>query len=114
MDKPSDFKEKRKHPRVEKNKTVTFRVDGEPGTSSGMIFNTSHGGLLFKAFKDMPVGTRIVIEVVPPKGFELARGCVVAEIVWKDMCLWDDWEGYQYGIKFIRTSNKSGFADDSK
>jgi hypothetical protein len=107
MDKPSDSKEKRKHPRVETNKSVAFRVDGDPGTSLGMVFNASHGGFLLKAFKDIPIGTQIVIEVVPPRGFESAKGCVVAEIVWKDMCLWDDWEGHEYGIKFIRTSNKS-------
>ena len=107
MDKLSDFKEKRRHPRVETNKSVAFRVDGKPGTSLAMVFNASQGGLLVRAFKDIPIGTRIMIEIVPPKGFELANGCVAAEIVWKDMCLWDDWEGYQYGIKFIRISNKS-------
>ena len=106
MDKPSDFKEKRKHPRVETNRTVAFREDGEPGTSLAMVFNASRGGLLFRAFKDIPVGTRIMIEIVPPKGFELANGCVGAEIIWKEMCLWDDWEGYQYGLKYIRRSNK--------
>src|SRR5512135_3119519 len=107
MEKPSDSKEKRKHPRVETNKSVTFRVDRDPGTSLGMIFNASRGGLLLSTFKDILIGTRIVIEIVSPKGDKFAKGCVAAEIIWKDMCLWDEWEGYQYGIKFIQTSNKS-------
>jgi hypothetical protein len=28
----------------------------------------------------------------------------VAEIIWKDICNWDDWEGYMYGLKFIQIS----------
>ena len=70
MDKPADSKERRRHRRVEMNKSVTFRVDGDSHTSLGMVFNASRGGLLFRAFSDIPVGTRIAIEIVPPKGFE--------------------------------------------
>jgi hypothetical protein len=107
VNKLSDSKEKRKHPGVETDKFVAFRVDGEPGATTGMVFNASQRGLLVGAFRDIPVGTRIVIEVTPPKGFNVAKRCAIAEIIWKDICLWDDWEGYKYRIKFIRSSNKS-------
>ena len=33
----------------------------------------------------------------------------VAKIVWKDICNWEDLEGYQYGLKLIQISNE----DDS-
>jgi hypothetical protein len=107
MGETSGFKEKRRHPRVKMNKPVNFQVAGESGTRLGMVFDASPEGFLVQAFKNIPIGTRILIEVVSPKGFESPKGWAVAEIVWKDMYLWDDWEGYQYGIKFIRTSNKS-------
>jgi hypothetical protein len=32
----------------------------------------------------------------------LANFEVLAEVVWKEICWKEDWEGYQYGIKFIR------------
>jgi hypothetical protein len=41
-----------------------------------------------------------------PKGFGVANFSAVVEIVWKDICLWEDWEGYQYGLKFIKVLNK--------
>ena len=27
---------------------------------------------------------------------------VVAEIIWKDLCLKEDWSGYQYGLEFVQ------------
>jgi hypothetical protein len=30
----------------------------------------------------------------------------VAEIIWKDMDIWEGWEGYQYGLKFVQISNE--------
>ena len=29
-----------------------------------------------------------------------------AEIVWENICNWKDWEGYQYGLKFIQISKE--------
>ena len=98
------FKEKRRHPRVKVNRYVDFQVAGEPCPTFGMIMNISQAGLLIQGFKDVPVGARIIIEVVPPEGFESPQGRAVTEIVWKDICLWDDWEGFQYGLKFIPPS----------
>jgi hypothetical protein len=31
---------------------------------------------------------------------------VVAEIIWKDLYLTEDWNGYQYGLKFILIREK--------
>ena len=80
---------------------------GNPARVRGWSLMQAGEAFLSGAFRDIPVGARIMIEVTPPKGFKVAKRCAIAEIIWKDMCLWDDWEGYKYGIKFIRSSNKS-------
>jgi hypothetical protein len=53
----------------------------------------------------MPIGKRISIKVLFPKGHEVASFSAVVEIIWKNICLWEDWEGYQYGLKFIKVLN---------
>ena len=87
-------------------KPVDFQLVGESTSSFGMVIQSSRTGLVLQCLKDMPVGTRVIIGVESPEGFESCQGRAVCEIVRKDMCLWDDWEGYQYGLKYIRRSNK--------
>jgi len=55
----------------------------------------------------MPLKTTLNIELLFPKGFELSNFKVAAEIVWKDICNWEDLEGYQYGLKFIQISDEN-------
>jgi hypothetical protein len=54
----------------------------------------------------MLVGTKLNIEFLFPKGFELSNFQGVAEIIWKDINCWEGWEGYQYGLKFIQILDK--------
>lgn len=102
MDKPSDFKEKRKQPRVLVNLSVNLRMIGEPYHSPGVISNASETGLLINTLKDMPSGKKVIIEVLSAERGKSANFKALTQIVWKDIGLWDDWEGYLYGLKFIR------------
>ncbi len=86
------------------NKPIYFRVAGESGTSSGMVLDISTGGLLLQSFKDISVGLQILIAVKSQKGVNSGNSWAACEIVRKDIYLWDDWEAYQYGVKFIRAS----------
>jgi hypothetical protein len=52
--------------------------------------------------KSLPIGTKLNIAVLFPKGFELANFEVLAEILWKDLHWEEDWEGYQYGLRFLQ------------
>jgi hypothetical protein len=61
----------------------------------------SEVGLLIQSIKDIPIGTNLNIAVLFPKGFELANFEVLAEVIWKEIHWKEDWEGYQYGLKFI-------------
>ena len=102
MDKLSDFKEKRKQPRVLVNLSVNLRVVGEANPRPGVLSNASETGLLINTLHDMPPGKKVIIEVLPTKRGKSFKFKALTQIVWKDIGLWDDWEGYVYGLKFIR------------
>jgi len=102
MEAARDLKEKRKHPRVNMDLPLEYRVSDAPKAQAGMVINASESGLLFHSVKDMPAGTKLSIAVLFPQGFELANFEVLAEIVWKDIHWAENREGYQFGLKFIR------------
>ncbi len=101
MDKPSDHKEKRRHPRVLVNIPVNLSIIGEPKRSPGMISDASETGLLVNTLKDMGLGTRVMIETSLARMDGSIDFKAVTEVVWKDIGLWEDLEGYLYGVKFI-------------
>jgi len=62
----------------------------------------SEEGFLIYSVKDMPIGTKLNLVVLFPKGFELTNFEVVAEVVRKDLHWEEDWEGFEYGLKFLQ------------
>jgi hypothetical protein len=104
MEKSSRKKEKRKHARIQVGLPLHFTMAENPNVYPGLTIDASESGLLIQTIKDMPIKTRLNIEVSFPKGFELSNFRGVAEVVWKDICNWDDWEGYMYGLKLIQIS----------
>lgn len=81
---------------------LEYRTGDVPYAHGGLVVNASEQGLLVQSVKNIPVGTKLNIAVLFPRGFELANFEVLAEIVWKDLHWEEDWEGYQYGLKFVR------------
>ena len=106
MDKSSDNKEKRKFPRVFISLPVDFLASDAPKVIPGIVINLSVGGLLIQTFKDLPIGMRVNITVLFSQDTEFVNFRATAEIIWKDVYLWEDWEGYQYGLKLIGVPNK--------
>ena len=98
----NDIKEKRKHPRYSMDLPLEYRVLDTPRAHGGLVINASESGLLVHSIKDMPIGSKLNIAVLFPKGFELANFEVLAEIVWKDIYSKENREGYQFGLKFVR------------
>lgn len=101
MEAAKDLKEKRKHPRVSVNLPLEYRVSDAPKAQAGMVINASESGLLVHSMKDMPVGTKLNIAVLFPKGFELTNFEVLAEVVWKDVHWQENRPEYEFGLKFI-------------
>jgi hypothetical protein len=102
----SDYKEKRRDPRTLIRLPVDFWINGEPNAGLGLVINASEAGLRIQAFNDIPISERISIEVSFPKGTEFKSFRAEAEIIWKDVYLWDGWEEYQYGLKFVAILNE--------
>ncbi len=94
-------KERRRYPRRLLDLPLEYRVINAPYAHGGLVVNASEVGLRVNSVKNISVGTKLNIAVLFPKGFELTNFEVLAEIIWKEIYLEEDWEGYQYGIKFI-------------
>lgn len=104
MEESDPLKERRRFPRLFIELPLEYRVLNASYSHGGLVVNMSEGGLLINSIKDMPIGSKLNIEVLFPKEFALTHFKVFAEIVWKDKYMKEDWEGFQYGLKFIQIS----------
>jgi len=100
--KSSNYTEQRRNPRTLISLPVDFRMIDEPNVAPGLVINASEAGLLIQTFNEMSIGKRISIKVLFPKGTEFESFKGESEIIWKDTYWWEDWEAYQYGLKFIK------------
>lgn len=106
MENLNEFKERRKHPRSLVDLPVEYRIKDLPHAHGGLVVNASEEGLLIHSVKDMPLGLKLNIAVLFLRGYELANFKVTAEIIWKDLHLYNQSEGYQYGLKIIQISEE--------
>jgi hypothetical protein len=104
MEKLKAPREKRKSERVFTYLPLEYRVRNAPYIHEGHVVNASEGGFLIYSSKDIPVGMKIRLELLFPKGFELNNFEAEAEIVWKEDGPEDRSEKYQYGIRFTQMS----------
>jgi hypothetical protein len=80
---------------------LEYRILNSPGAFGGVVVDGSEIGLRIQSVKNMPIGTTLNIAVIFPKEFQMINFQVQAEIIWKDIYLTEDWNGYQYGLKFV-------------
>jgi hypothetical protein len=106
MGNPNEFQERRLYPRSLVDLPVEYRIKDLPHAHGGLVVNASEGGLLIHSLKDMPLGLKLHIAVMFLRGYELANFEVAAEIVWKDLHVYNQSEGYQYGLKIIQISEE--------
>jgi hypothetical protein len=102
MESSNGLLDKRSHPRVLMDLPLEYQILDAPYAHGGVVANASEAGLLILSIKSMPVGTKLNIAVLFPKEFQLSNFEVSAEIIWKEIHWKEDWEGYKYGLKFIR------------
>ena len=102
MEKLTPHIERRRCPRMCLDLPLEYRVMNAPYAHGGLVVNASEVGLLINSIKNIPMGSKLNIAVLFPKGFELTNFEVLAEIIWKDLYWEEDWEGYRYGLKFIK------------
>jgi hypothetical protein len=101
-------RERRRYPRTSIDLPLEYQYTGDSGLRGAMVVNASEGGFLIESTRDIPVGTKLSITLLFPKGFELANFKAVTKIVRKEPYRKEDsegnqyWEGYQYGLEFIQ------------
>jgi len=101
MERSRSHIERRRAPRLAVDLPLEYRVLDLPYAHGGIVVNASETGFLVNSVKNIPVGTKLTIAVWFPKEYELTSFELAAEVVWKDYHLEEDWEGYQYGLKFV-------------
>ena len=106
MNETPQRKEKRNHPRTLISLPVQIQLNENSGAYPGLTLDASESGLLIQTLKEMPVGIKIEIEFLFPEKIKWSNFKAEAEIIWKGICYWDDWEGYEYGLKFIEISKE--------
>jgi hypothetical protein len=108
MEASLDSTERRRYPRVSVDLPLEFQDLGDDGLHGAMVVNAGEGGFLIESTRNMPVGTKLSITLLYPKGYELANFKAVAKIVRKERHSRENsegnpvWEGYQYGLEFIQ------------
>jgi hypothetical protein len=99
MESSNALLEKRRHPRVFMDLPLEYQVLDEPYAHGGVVANASEAGLLILSIKSIPVGAKLNIAGVFPRSSIISK---YLEIIWKEIYWKEDWEGYKYGLKFIR------------
>jgi len=102
MERAGGNKERRKSPRVDMDWPLEYKATDALDAYGGIAVNGNDAGLCIHSIRDMPVGTRLNIVVLYRKEFQLTCFEVLADIIWKDLCLKEDWKGYQYGLEFVK------------
>jgi len=97
-------REKRKSDRIFTYLPLEYRVRNPPYIHEGHVANASEGGFLIYSGKEIPVGTKLRLELLFPKAYENNNFEAEAEIVWKGDGLGEKSEKYQYGIRFTQMS----------
>ena len=86
---------------------LEYRMTDGPQAYGGLVMDGSEVGLRIHSIKNLPIGTRLKIAVIFPKGFQMTNFDVLAEIVWKDLYYEEEQSnGYQYGLKFLHINEE--------
>jgi hypothetical protein len=102
MERSKSSRDRRKSQRIVLDLPLEYRMVDVHHAHGGLVVNASELGLLVQSVKNLSIGTKLNIAVLFPKGFELSNFEVLAEIIWKDLHWEEDWEGYKYGLRFLR------------
>ena len=101
-EKKLDRKDRRQYPRFYLDLPLEYLETNTPRTHGGLVVNVSEIGLLIRSIRNLPIGAELRIVVLFPKEYELTNFEVLAQVVRKEPLWEEDWEGYEYGLKFIR------------
>jgi len=95
--------EKRKNPRFNVDLPVEY-ARSSVFVKHGRAVNISEGGLLLYLPEQMKIGQQLVLKLFFPSGTALETVETVAQVVWTDIYLAEDWGDYRTGVCFADIS----------
>lgn len=102
MESPSYFRDRRKHPRVCMDLPLEYVAKYDSRARGGIVVDASETGFLIYSTEDIPVGTNLKIDVLFPKGYELANFEVFGKIIWRKVEVGERTNTYRYGLTFVQ------------
>jgi len=81
---------------------LEYQMKYAPRAYGGIVIDASETGFHIYSTENIPIGTKLRIDVLFPDKYELANLEVAAEIVWKKVSVDRRGMGYQYGLKFLQ------------
>ena len=81
---------------------VDYWVKHESYAHGGIVVDASETGFHIYSTENIPIGTKMKIDVLFPNKYELANFEVLAEIVWKKVSVDMRGKGFQYGLRFVQ------------
>jgi hypothetical protein len=94
--------DRRTSPRVWMYLPLEYQLKHFPRACGGIVIDASETGFHIYSTENIPMGTKLKIDVLFPKRYELANFEVVAEIVWKKVSVDMRGKGFQYGLRFVQ------------
>ena len=102
MESPRYFRDRRKHPRLCMDLPLEYLAKFDSRARGGIVVDASETGFLIYSTQDIPVGTNLKIDVLFPKGYELANFEVFGKIIWRKVDAGERANTYRYGLTFVQ------------
>ena len=102
MEPPKSSADRRRYPRVYMYLPLEYQMKYAPRAYGGIVIDASETGFHIYSTENIPIGTKLRIDVFFPDKYELANLEGAAEIVWKKVSVDRRGMGYQYGLKFLQ------------
>jgi len=96
--------ERRKYPRFSIDLPIEYHLLPSSPSFTGRALNSSEGGVLVYLSQSIEIGQRLKIKLFFASGSDLSSIEVLAEVVWMDIHLGEDWGDYRCGVKFLDIS----------
>ena len=88
-------RERRRYPRVLIDLALEYQDMSDSCLRGAIVVNAGEGGFLIESTRDIPLGTKLKVALLFPKGFELANFKAVTKIVRKEAYRKEDRKGNQ-------------------
>jgi len=96
--------ERRKCPRFDVDLPVRYNEMNSSMSRNGRVMNLSESGMLIQSHDQMEIGHHLKSTFSLVRGSEFCTIEMLAEVVWRDICMSEAWGDYRCGLKFLDIS----------